>query len=204
MKLGPKDFRKLQISVFGMLLMVALGVASVLFSRSQVKQADQAFSITQSERNNQDTKLKRLRSEERQIREHAALFNDLKARGVIGEEQRLEWVELLKDIRERLRLIELRYEISPQQPLEKAPGGALALHASTMKLQLNLLHEEDLIRLLDDLRRQARALIQVKRCDVSRIPRSGPENTLQGYLQAECLIDWVTLRESDTSKGPGK
>ncbi len=73
-----------------------------------------------------------------------------------------------------------------------------------MKLQLNLLHEEDLIRLLDDLRRQARALIQVKRCDVSRIPRSGPENTLQGYLQAECLIDWVTLRESDTSKGPGK
>ena len=197
MKLGPKDFRKLQISVFGMLLMVALGVASVLFSRSQVKQADQAFSTTQSERNNQDTKLKRLRSEERQIREHAALFNDLKARGVIGEEQRLEWVELLKDIRERLRLIELRYEISPQQPLEKAPGGALALHASTMKLQLNLLHEED-------LRRQARALIQVKRCDVSRIPRSGPENTLQGYLQAECLIDWVTLRESDTSKGPGK
>ncbi len=106
MKLGPKDFRKLQISVFGMLLMVALGVASVLFSRSQVKQADQAFSTTQSERNNQDTKLKRLRSEERQIREHAALFNDLKARGVIGEEQRLEWVELLKDIRERLRLIE--------------------------------------------------------------------------------------------------
>ena len=201
MKLGSKDFRKLQISVFGMLLMVALGVASVLFSRSQVKQADQAFSATQSERNNQDTKLKRLRSEERQIREHAALFNALKARGVIGEEQRLEWVELLKDIRERLRLIDLRYEISPQQPLEKTPVGTLALHASTMKLQLNLLHEEDLTRLLDDLRRQAHALLQVKRCDVSRMQRSGPENTLQGYLQAECLIDWITVRETEKVAG---
>jgi hypothetical protein len=201
MKLGSKDFRKLQISVFGMLLMVALGVASVLFSRSQVKQADQAFSATQSERNNQDTKLKRLRSEERQIREHAALFNALKARGVIGEEQRLEWVELLKEIRERHRLIELRYEISPQQPLEKTPVGTLALHASTMKLQLNLLHEEDLIRLLDDLRRQAHALLQVKRCDVSRMQRSGPENTLQGYLQAECLIEWVTVRETEKVAG---
>ena len=201
MKLGSKDFRKLQISVFGMLLMVALGVASVLFSRSQVKQADQAFSATQSERNNQDTKLKRLRSEERQIREHAALFNALKARGVIGEEQRLEWVELLKEIRERHRLIELRYEISPQQPLEKPPVGTLALHASTMKLQLNLLHEEDLTRLLDDLRRQAHALLQVKRCDVSRMQRSGPENTLQGYLQAECLIDWITVRETEKVAG---
>ena len=201
MKLGSKDFRKLQISVFGMLLMVALGVASVLFSRSQVKQADQAFSATQSERNNQDTKLKRLRSEERQIREHAALFNALKARGVIGEEQRLEWVELLKDIRERLRLIDLRYEISPQQPLEKTPVGTLALHASTMKLQLNLLHEEDLTRLLDDLRRQAHALLQVKRCDVSRMQRSGPENTLQGYLQAECLIEWITVRETEKVAG---
>ena len=204
MKLGPKDFRKLQISVFGMLLMVALGVASVLFSRNQVKQADQAFSAAQSERNNLETKLKRLRSEERQIREHAALFDALKSRGVIGEEQRLEWVELLKEISERHRLIELRYEVSPQQPLDKAPGGTLALHASTMKLQLNLLHEEDLIRLLDDLHREARALIQVKRCDVSRISRSGAENTLQGYLQAECLIDWLSLRESDASKVPGK
>ena len=204
MKLEPKDFQKLQMSLLAMLLMVAVGVVSVLFSREKERQAHSAFTATQSERNDVDNKLKRIRSEEHQIREKAALFNALKTRGLIGEEQRLEWVELLKDIRERLRLIELRYEISPQQPLEKAPGGALALHASTMKLQLNLLHEEDLIRLLDDLRRQARALIQVKRCDVSRIPRSGPENTLQGYLQAECLIDWVTLRESDTSKGPGK
>ena len=204
MKLEPKDFRKLQMSLLAMLLMVAVGVVSVLFSREKERQANAVFAATQSERNDLDNKLKRIRSEEHQIREKAALFNTLKTRGVIGEEQRLEWVELLKEIRERHRLIELRYEISPQQPLEKLPGGTLALHTSTMKLQLNLLHEEDLIRLLDDLRSQARALIQVKRCDVSRIPRSGPENTLQGYLQAECLIDWVTVRETDASKVPGK
>ena len=187
-----------------MLLMVAIGTASVLFSRENVRQANSAFAAAQSERNDYDGKLKRVRGEEHEIREKAAMFNALKARGVIGEEQRLEWVELLKEIRERHRLIELRYEITPQHPLEKTPAGNLALYSSTMKLQLSLLHEEDLIRLLDDLRREARALIQVRRCDVARIPRSGPENTLQGFLQAECLIDWVTVRESDKDKGAGK
>ena len=204
MKFEPKDFPKLQISLLAMLLMVVVGTASILLSRERVRLANAAFAAAQSERNDFDGKLKRVRSEEHEIREKAALFNALKSRGVIGKEQRLEWVELLKEIRERHRLIELRYEISPQQPLEKAPSGNFALYASTMKLQLSLLHEEDLIRLLDDLRREAHALIQVKRCDVSRIPRSGPENTLQGFLQAECLLDWVTLYESDTSKGGGK
>lgn len=204
MKLEPKDFPKLQISLLAMLLMVAIGAASVLFSRESVRQAQSAFATAQSERNDLDGKLKRVRGEEHEIREKAALFNALKARGVIGEEQRLEWVELLKEIRERHRLIELRYEIAPQQALEKSPAGKLVLYASTMRLQLSLLHEEDLVRLLDDLRRQARALIQVRRCDVSRIPRSGPENTLQGFLRAECLIDWITLHEADTSKGPEK
>ncbi len=149
MKLELKDFPKLQISLLAMLLMVAVGTASILFSRESVRQAHSAFAAAQSERNDFDGKLKRVRSEEHEIREKAALFNALKSRGVIGEEQRLEWVELLKEIRERHRLIELRYEISPQQPLEKAPSGNFALYASTMKLQLSLLHEEDLIRLLD-------------------------------------------------------
>jgi len=204
MKLEPKDFPKLQISLMAMLVMVAIGAGTVVFSRHSVSQANSAFAAAQSERNEMDGKLKRVRSEEHEIREKAALFNALKARGVIGEEQRLEWVELLKEIRERHRLIELRYEIAPQQSLEKTPTGTLILYASTMKLQLSLLHEEDLTRLLDDLRRQARALVQIRRCDVSRIPRSGGENTLQGLLQAECLIDWITLREPDKNKGGGK
>ena len=76
------------------------------------------------------------------------------------------------------------YEFAPQHALDKAPAGVLGLYASTMKLQVRLLHEEDLTRLLGDLRRQARALIQVRRCVVARLPRTGADNALQGLLQA--------------------
>ena len=68
-----------------------------------------------------------------------------------------------------------------------------------MKVQLKLLHEEDLARLLADLREQANALTLVRSCDVQRLPGGASETQAKGgvqaTLEAECLIDWVTLRE---------
>jgi hypothetical protein len=184
-----------------LMLMVACSVALIVFSHDRFQTAQASFTAARSERNEFDGKLRQARSQEEEIRRKAALFNRLQERGVIGEEQRLEWVELLKDIRDRRKLIEIRYEFTPQHALNSTQTGTLGLYASTMKLQARLLHEEDLTRLLDDLRQQARALIQVKRCDLSRLPRTGADSVdsvnsaLQGLLQADCLIDWISLRE---------
>jgi hypothetical protein len=54
------------------------------------------------ERSEADGKLKRVRDEESEIKQKSILFNKLQERGMIGEEQRLEWVELLKDIRDHV------------------------------------------------------------------------------------------------------
>ncbi|GHU33952.1 hypothetical protein AGMMS50256_26880 [Betaproteobacteria bacterium] len=188
-----------------LVLMVVFSVLLIVFSHDRIKTAQVSFAAARGERNEFDGKLRQARREEDEIRQKAVLFKRLQERGVIGEEQRLEWVELLKEIRDQRRLLEIRYEFSPQRALHGAPhtlDGAqtetFGLYASTMKLQVRLLHEEDLIRLLDDLRRQARALIQIKRCDLSRLPRTNADSVnsaLQGHLQADCLIDWITLRE---------
>lgn len=199
MKFGPRDFAKLRNSLLLLALMSALGIAAAIYSRTMTTDAQGLFAREQSRRQEIDGKLQRVRSEENEIRQKAELFSQLQARGVIGEESRLDWVELLRSIRERHGLIEVHYEFSPRRALDKAPAGALGLYASTMKLNVRLLHEEDLIRLLDDLRRNARALIQVRRCDVTRLPRT--DNALRGNLQAECVIDWITLSKTDQAKG---
>lgn len=197
MKLVPADFRKIRINLLAAALMCAAGGAAVFFSLAQAKAARTAQIQVSKDRNEFDRKLKQVRNEENEIKQKSSLFSNLQARGVIGEEQRLDWVELLKDIRDKRRLLDLQYEISPQRPLDTLAGNGLTFYASAMKLQLKLLHEEDLIRLLDDLRSQAKALIQVKNCNVSRLPR-GSDNHNNGLaqLQADCLIDWVTLREA--------
>lgn len=195
MKLAGTDLQKLQSSLLATLLMVAVGAASVHFALNSTKAAKLEQAAAQKNRNDFDGKLKQVRSEEAEIKQKSAVFNTLRARGIIGEEQRLEWVELLKDIRDRRRLLDLQYEIAPQRPLDASPGNAFAFYASTMKVQLKLLHEEDLTRLLDDLRRQASALIQVRSCAVSRLPRGGADDASNAHLQADCQIDWVTLHE---------
>lgn len=196
MKLSAADFPKLQLSLLAAVAMIAIGAGSVYFALNLAQTARVDRMAAQAERNDFDGKLKRVRSEENEIKQKSALFNTLQARGMIGEEQRLEWVELLKDIHDKRRLIDLKYEIAPQRPLDATPANGLTFYVSTMKMQLKLLHEEDLTRLIDDLNQQARALIQVKRCNVSRLPRGNAETGIPAQLQADCLIDWVTLREA--------
>lgn len=200
MKLGTADFPKLQWSLLAAVLMIAAGAATVYFSTYQMQAATRDRGAAQAERNDYDGRLKRVRSEESEIKQKAAIFAALQARGMIGEEQRLEWVELLKDIREQRRLIDLQYEIAPQRRLDASSGNGFAFYSSTMKLQLKLLHEEDLTRLLDDLRNRARALIQVKRCNVTRLPAGAGIGVPPAQLQADCQIDWITLRESSESQ----
>ncbi len=195
MKFLPGDLKKLQISLLVCLLMIVMGAAVVFFANGATRSAQHERVTAQAQRNDYVGKLQRVSSEESEIKEKSALFQRLQKRGIIGEEQRLEWVELLKDIRDKRRLIDLVYEIEPQRPLDAAPGAGFTFNVSPMKVQLKLLHEEDLTRFLGDLNEQARALIQVRYCKVTRQPQGQAGTSGQANLLAECRIDWVTLRE---------
>ena len=195
MKLDRHDLSRLAGSLLATLLLIALGAAAVLHARERVAAAQAAFSTARIQRNEIVGKLGQAHGEENEIRRKAEVFNRLAARGVIGEEQRLAWVELLRELRDRLLLAEIHYEFSPRRALETAGAetGAFGLYASAMKLKATLLHEEDLLRLLDELHRLAPALIQVQRCELERLPQP---DTGSESLRADCLIDWITLREA--------
>ena len=203
MKISSADFPKLQWSLLAALVMVLVGAGGAYAAFNSTKVAERERAAAQVERNDFEGKLRRVSSEQAEIKQKSERFNALQARGVIGEEQRLEWVELLKEIRDGRRLIDLQYEFAPQRGLDAKsdaksdtkPDGDFTFYASTMKAQIKLLHEEDLTRFLADLKQQARALIQVKSCIVSRLPREASESAASAQLLADCQIDWVTLRQ---------
>lgn len=198
MKLKRTDLIKLRFSLIATAMMLVMGVTSAHYFLDANRSAQKVCNAAQAEWNEFNAKLKRVHQEEHEIRDKSAIFSLLQARAVIGKEQRLDWIELLKDIRDKRQLLELQYEFAPQRPLDPNPVGEYSFFVSTMKLQLKLLHEEDLTRLLDDLRQQAKALIQVKQCSVSRLPRGNSERGSTALLQAECQLDWITLRESSS------
>ncbi len=205
------DFLKLRTSLLSACALLLLGAGVLYFSSSAHQSAKLARTKAQQDKNAATEKLVRVRSEENKIRQESALFQKLQTRGVIREEQRLEWVELLKEIRKTHQLLDLQYTVAPQRALDPpAPAEhELAFYASTMDLHLELLHEEDLTRFLADLRRKAKALILLKYCNITRLPvvaesensETEPRSVLPAKLEADCQIDWVSVRDPKMGKG---
>lgn len=195
------DFRRIRLALAAALVMLVAG-AAVVYAAMQLHQAEKKNqAMAQAKRAEIQGKLVRARDEEAEIKNKIARFNALAARGIFGEERRLDWVELIRRIQDARKLIDVQYEIAPQQPLDAnilpGAGGAFDYLASTMQLRMKLLHEEDLLNFLTDLRQSAQAHIRVRRCDVERLPRGAPAggHGLPPQLAAECTIDWITIRE---------
>lgn len=193
MKFESNDFTKIRFSALVAATMILIGSLTVFYAIDTRRQAQRTQANNDKLLAEADARLKQVSNEESEVKQKIIIFNQLQERGVIGEEQRLEWIELLKDIRVRRRLLDLEYEIAPQRLFEANTANEYSFFASTMRLQVKLLHEEDLERLLSDLRSQAKALIMVKNCTVSRLPAVSDEHA---NLHAVCEIDWITLRNT--------
>ncbi len=194
----PQDLKRVRWSILAALLMVAAGGAALYATHQATLQARAAANKAEAKQQEAHNKLMRARDEQAEITAKIGRFGDLAADGIVGEERRLEWVERIREIRAARRLFDLQYEIAPQRPLDAAaaPGssGSFEFLSSTMRLQMDLLHELDLIHFLDDLEHSVSAVVRPERCIVERTGNSGPSGT-GALLRAECTLDWITIRE---------
>lgn len=197
------DFRRVQWSALALLVLALLGGAVVFGALQLTKAAEADARKVEAERGDIRNKLARARDEEQEIRAKIARYQELVARGYVTEEQRLDWIERIAQIKTARKLLDVQYELLPQKAVdasllpEGAIGGGHDFMSSPMKLQMQLLHEDDLLGFLADLRARVRALIVVRQCSVERIAR-GPaatERGVQPQLKADCDLDWITLRE---------
>ncbi len=193
MTLDRADFARIRVAIAAAVLMIAAGATLAWFADRRHAASISAEAAVRRQLNEFEGRLKQVRSEETEIKQKAALFRNLRARGIIGEEQRLDWVELIKDIRDSRKLIDVQYEFAPQQSLEKASAGGYAFKSSAMRLQMKLLHENDLLNFVNDLRSKAKAYVRVRGCNVARIPRSTGGSGETALLSADCELEWITI-----------
>ena len=148
---------------------------------------------------NFQTRLARIEDEAGEIRAGGQLFDRLVARGIVGKEPRAEWIEQIRHIRTERRLFDIRWELQASQPLEAdiAPGdgGGYDMLASRLQVHLPLLHEEDLLRFLGDMRDTLQAFVRPRQCTLEPAsPEAGQETAIiQPRLQADCELDLITL-----------
>lgn len=179
-------------------LFAILGVVALLFAEDHLNATQLAEQRAAAERRDMQSKLTRATQEEREIRDRLIDYRRLLDRGVIGAEQRLDWIEAIAKVRNANQLLDLKYSIAPQASLDYpgiAKTGDVELLMSQMKVDLSLLHEGDLFRFLAALRRELRSHVSVRACNVQRIERAVSEKGPAPRLRAECTLDLVTIRD---------
>jgi hypothetical protein len=193
-----QDLKRVRWSILAALLMAGAGAAAAYATHQATLEARAAATRAEAKQKEARNRLMRARDEQAEITAKIGRFGDLAAIGVVGEERRLEWVERIREIRSARRLYDLQYEIAPQRPLDAAaaPGssGSFEFLSSTMRLQMDLLHEVDLIHFLDDLEHSVSAFVRPQSCTVERTGLSGSTGA-GALLRAECTLDWITIRE---------
>jgi hypothetical protein len=176
-----------------MLASLVLLSLSIAYRAREAQQLD----LAQRTRSAATTLFNHAEAEKQEIRAYEPQFLALRQRGLIGEENRLAWIDAIRRSQEQRKLLPISYDISPQQGLQvplPMVMGQYHLYGSRMRLQMDLLHEMDLLNLLGDLRQAG--YFAVQDCTLKRHAAAGAGPGGSGTapaLGAECELLWLTL-----------
>lgn len=199
MKLDKQDWRKLQTPLV-ILGVVVIGIV-LLFALADSYTSSQSLAL-QTQQNQLNAARQRYQSsgaEKEMITEYLPQYQALINKGFVGEEKRIEWVEALRSQHKALKLFDIKYSISQQsdyKPIFAPNLGRFVLHRSTMKFDLDMLHEGDILQLTESLSTNEAAPFMLRDCEITRLNSgSALSNQLIANLHAQCEMDWLTLRE---------
>ncbi len=131
------------------------------------------------------------------IKRYLPKFVTLYNNGVIGHEQRLNWLEVLRKVGDKLRLPGLSYEIHSQSqysPDFPVTLGHFQLYSSQMTLNMHLAHEGDLLNLLGILDRKAEGSYSVQSCKMNRSGNVIIMDPDKSNITVKCELDWFTIK----------
>lgn len=204
MNLEKQDWQKLRAPLLIMAVVIMAG--SALFGTAQYYSQHQEVAL-QNQQNLLNAARQRYQlsgAEKNMITEYLPQYQMLISRGFVGEEQRIAWVEHLREQHKSQKLFGIKYSISPQEkytPAFLGNSGGFTLNRSVMKLELDMLHEGDLLQLTDGLSIENATPFILRECEINRLnPGSQISNQLVANLHALCELDWLTLREPATAQ----
>lgn len=199
MKLAEVDWGVLRWSLIALLVAVAVAGGAVLASHAFWQKHDSDLKRSRAQFMSARAQYQTLDEEEDIIARYLPRYVGLEQGGIIGREKRLDWIDSLREAARAVRVPSLQYTIEAQQGFD--PGvnlnlGEHQLYASTVRVTVGLLHEEDLFNLLARLRRRVSGLFGVRSCDITR---NGDHITMAHdaeNLRATCELQFITIRRN--------
>lgn len=195
MNLSAEELRKLVAPLALLVALLAAGAGLIYWVLEEQRVAQRELASAREERNQARDRLTRIAEEEKEVSDKLEVYRRLKSLHILGDEQRLEWADAMARIRTSRELLDLRYSVGRQQTIASIPGkpANVDFYSSTMKVDIALLHEGDLLGFLHDLRQSGNAFYSVRRCAITRTGIAATGASIVPRLRAECDIDLITI-----------
>jgi len=199
--MNADDLKALRTPIIMLAVIIGIGAVAIFYLNQSLGTLRRDFAQQTNLLREARTRLQRSGDEKQVIVRQLPAYRNLERIGFVGEEQRLNWVEGLRLSNQQSQLFGITYQIGAQQPYPYAAElnpGQLTINHSLMKMNFNLLHEGDLMRLLTTLGKQGAGFFAVNNCQIDRTgsaninPGSGVR--YQPNLQGECDLSWITVR----------
>jgi len=204
MKLSKADFLMMRWNILAVCASALLGIAILYGSSRYAEHAQKDQYNAQRLMNEAQGRLTAARRNMGNMSVYSGEYGALEDAGIIGNEQRLDWLEGLEKLRRKNLVAGFRYQIAPQNDYTASTAidrGNFHIRYSEMKLQFDLLHEVQLLDFFDALRSDIKGRYQLESCTLQRIAPGNVEGqTAPVQLKAECSGGWVTLNNRNAPR----
>lgn len=193
MSFSNSDLAEIKWSLSAFVLSIALAAALVSLSSKYIEKSRKDLQVAQKQLVDAREHLAAAQSDQENMAAYAMEYDNLLARRVIGNEQRLDWLEGLEKLRQQGHVLDFKFTIAPQQSYSPSPSvavGNFVLNRSPMTMQIDLKHEEQLLKLFTAIHTQMNGWFMLDGCTMSRADAKNANSA----LKTECTGGWFTMK----------
>lgn len=199
MKLSKTDLPILRWSILALAASVLISAAILYISSTYIGNSQKELRSARNMRNDARTRLAAAHEDSDNMSIYSSEYGALIKRKIIGDDQRLDWIEGMEKLRQMNLVWDFRYNISPQKIYAPKPpinSGNFNIQYSEMELQFDLLHEAQLADFFTALPKNAHGWYQLEGCALKRSATAEEYAAMPSgaQLDAKCSGGWITLK----------
>lgn len=205
MNFSRGDFLNLRWSLLAFVFSLVVSGVAIVMAEAYKSASVRHYQHAAKQLNEAKQQLLGIQTDLENISTYASAYALLVEQKIVAGEQRLDWMEAMEKLRKLHYVIDFKYSIEPQRvfiPSPKLETGNLEIYLSGVNLQIELLHDMQLIALLQALRADKQGRFIIEHCTVQR-HFSGDEESQPmgvapaGQLAADCAGGWLTMKNKN-------
>ena len=202
---SKSDFPHTKWSLLIFLFVLCTGGAAIVASENFVVQSQRDQRDAKRKLSEARSQLATAEQDRENMKTYTLEYGSLLEHNIIGNDQRLDWIEGMDKLRKQNLVLDFKYTIAPQKSYTPDPpldSGNFQLNLSDMALQFELLHEEQLTTFFDAMHIGIKGWFILDHCSLERTTAAPPDDdddilrapSATPRLKAECTGGWLTLK----------